>query len=640
MPTEFAPAERAPQAEIHRQSKLFPDEPVVRQFMEVIPSIVTVLNRERQIVFANHRLLDWLGMKPSQMADVYGRRPGEVLACSHAFENEGGCGTTRFCSTCGAVKAILSSQAHTEDVQECRILQTPDGFALDLKIRTAPFRLGDEWFTIFVVQDISHEKRKAILERLFFHDVLNTTGGLKGATELIRGAGAGELKELHGIIRGLTDALIEEIQAQRQLVAAESNDLVLHPVVVDAAALLDEVADHYTRHDIAAGRHLQVDPNAWQGSILTDRTIFRRVVGNMVKNALEASRAGDGVSLGCERSDGEIAFWVHNPGFVSEEVQLQIFQRSFSTKGEGRGLGTYSIKLFAEQYLKGSVSFTTSRDAGTTFRVALPADCEVHPDMVPVDEKGTRQASEALRILLVDDNRVNRKVAAALLERSGHTVTICESGRKAVDLSAGQPFDLILMDIQMPEMDGIEATKAIRAQEAGSGVHTPILSMTGLTGSADQARCREAGMDGSVSKPVQPDELDGFIARREAPPAAAVGQATGPEAFAMEDALRNMGGEHDLLEQIAGIFLENDTPGYLERIRKAVAEGDAEALRQSAHALKGSCANFAAHAAVEAAAKLEQAGRNNDLPDLTQQLERLEVEMDRLVTALRAIVKG
>ncbi|MBI9085731.1 MAG: response regulator [Desulfobacterales bacterium] len=638
MHTEFAPAEKASGVEVRRQSGLFPDLPVLKRFMDTVPSIVTVLNRERQIVFANHRLFKLLGMDPSATEAVYGRRPGEVLSCSHAFENAGGCGTTRFCSTCGAAKAILASQRLMADMQECRIIQVPDGRALDLRAWATPLPLDDELFTIFSLLDISHEKRREMLERLFFHDVLNTAGGLKGSAELVRGADPREREELHGIILSLAHELIEEIETQRQLAEAESNDLVFRPAVVDTVALLEEVADQYARHEVAVGVTLCVDPRAWRGAILTGRTILRRVMGNMVKNALEASRAGDTVSLGGERGDGEIVFWVNNPGFVPEEVQLQIFNRSFSTKGAGRGLGTYSIKLFTEQYLKGSVSFTSSREAGTTFRVSLPDDCVVEQAAAPVGPKEAGEASRPLRILLADDNPVNRRVAAALLERRGHRVTVCANGREAVDQAAKQAFDLVLMDIQMPEMDGMTATQAIRAKEAGSGIRTPILAMTGLSGADARNRCLAAGMDGSVSKPVRPDELDRFVSGRESPPVTAVARAKGPEAFDPEELLAGVENDRGLLKEMVNLFMET-APGLLTAIGRAAASGDAEALERSAHALKGAAANFFAHDAVAAAQWLEQAGRDGEMVNVAQGVVDVEGAVGRLTEALVAVVE-
>jgi len=350
---------------------LFTEEALLRLFPDTVPDILVAINQQRQIVFANQRLFDFLG--PQTVRDkVHGRRYGEVMGCIHAFETEGGCGTTEFCSTCGAIRAILSSQQGQADVQECRIIRQGNQEALDLRVWATPVAVGSEGFTIFAVVDIRHEKRRKALERIFFHDILNTAGGLEGYAEFLKEADPDEFDELSDIIYRLSRELIEEIQAQKTLTAAESGDLAVQPERVDALELLQDLVDVYSRHAVGKDRHLRIDEEAKEAVLVSDRTLLRRVIGNLVKNALEASEGGQTVTLGCAAQETEIEFWVHNSGFMPRPVQLQIFQRSFSTKGTGRGLGTYSIKLLTERYLKGNVSFSTSPDYGTTFRVCYP----------------------------------------------------------------------------------------------------------------------------------------------------------------------------------------------------------------------------------------------------------------------------
>ena len=507
LPTEFAPAERVPEDEIQSQSLRFPGSPLACQLLSSVPDILMVLNAQRQIVYANRALYDLLGLKETDTDKVLGRRQGEVLSCAHAFESEGGCGTTKFCSTCGAMRAILSSQKMAEDVRECRIIQDQPGEALDLRVWARPIKLERELFTAFSAVDIRHEKRRQALERIFFHDVLNTAGGLKGSVELFSGASVEELEEFQHIISHLSDELIDEIKVQRELAAAERDELALNPVPVKPVVFLREVADLYANHEVASGRQVRVDSGAWDGVFYTDRTLLRRVVGNMTKNALEASKSGETVSLGCDREDNGIAFWVHNPAVMPQDVQLQIFQRSFSTKGAGRGLGTYSIKLLTERYLMGSVSFTSLPGQGTTFRVCCP---DLQPggtsDASPVEEppKTTRGG---LHILLAEDNPVNQRLAVRLLEKQGHVVVAVDNGRAAVDAIEGQQFDMVLMDMEMPEMNGFEATAAIRKREVETGEWVPIVALTAHAMAGDQARCLAAGMDGYVAKPIQREEM-------------------------------------------------------------------------------------------------------------------------------------
>jgi len=370
LPTFFAPAERASVYELSRQAGLVASFPLIRDFLNAVPDILLVLNQQRQVIFANRTLLNLLGLDVSAF-DI-GQRPGEVLNCVHSHETEGGCGTSESCRTCGAVKAILNSQKMDEEMtEECRVTRS-DGEAMDLRVRARPLKVADEKFTVFAINDISNEKRRRALERIFFHDVLNTAGGLRGLSELMLKAGDVEQEELRKIIYSLSEELVEQILAQRELLAAENNELKVQPSQIEALELLTEMAVSFRKQRDAEGKRIEIDPKSEPFTIYTDPVLLRRVLGNLIKNALEACQPGEVVTLGCSPNGKKGIFRVHNPEFIPRDVQLQIFQRSFSTKGSGRGLGTYSIRLLSERYLKGRAFFHTSPDEGTTFQVEYP----------------------------------------------------------------------------------------------------------------------------------------------------------------------------------------------------------------------------------------------------------------------------
>ena len=367
--TLFAPPERAAAetiASVHRQ---LVDLPFLSKFVDSMPGGLLVLNPERQIVFVNRSLLDLAGVNEQSL--LLGKRPGELLRCEHADENPAGCGTTEFCKTCGAVKAILASQQGNADIQECRLLRKPDGEALDLRVWATPFRVNELALTIFALLDISNEKRRKALERIFFHDILNTASGVKGFAELLEGASMEDVVQYKGFIATLSRMMVDEINSQRTLTAAENNELTITPVAIRSLDLLQDVIALFQNHEVARDRMLRLDSGAQAIEWDSDRVLLTRVIGNMVKNALEAVHPGETVTVGCAGRDRQIEFWVHNPNQMPRDVQLQIFQRSFSTKGAGRGLGTYSIKLLSERYLQGTVSFSSTAE-GTTFRAIYP----------------------------------------------------------------------------------------------------------------------------------------------------------------------------------------------------------------------------------------------------------------------------
>lgn len=369
LPTRFAPAGRVSGKNIQVQSRYFLDAPLLHRIFDAIPDIVLVLNPQRQIVFANQALLKMLGL--DGVDPVLGQRPGEALGCLHAFETEGGCGTTEFCKTCGAIQAILSSFKGREAVNECRITQE-SGDALDLQVWATPLDLGDEQFSLFAMKDISHEKRRRTLERIFFHDILNAASGVRGFAELLTVVGPEDLELVKQSLFNLAERLIDEINAQRDLTAAENNELLIRPGPLNSMDLLQELIRVNEHYATTSRCRLIIDPESESIQFTSDHTLMRRVLGNMVKNALEASQPGQTVTLGSRRSGRKIEFVVHNPGYIPRHIQLQIFQRSFSTKGQGRGLGTYSIRLLSERYLGGEVSFASSPEQGTEFKARYP----------------------------------------------------------------------------------------------------------------------------------------------------------------------------------------------------------------------------------------------------------------------------
>jgi signal transduction histidine kinase len=368
--TYFAPPERASAEELHGQASAFTSgAPLLVAMLDGMPQIVLVLNSNRQIVFANRALLEYL-KRP--LSGVLGSRPGEALDCVHATDEEWGCGTSEFCRMCGAAQAVLQGLNGENATQECRITRRCSHESLDLRVHAAPLAFeGRDWVQ-FVLTDISDEKRRRSLETIFFHDVLNTATAVRAAADLIvRRSGSG----LNGVpqqLQALTHRLIDEIVAQRQLTDAENDDLQVSPERINAARLLLELAESTSGDADVHGRRLRIELPEVAPEIVTDVTLLRRVLGNMLKNAVEATPVGGTITVGVTDLGEKVEFWMNNPGEMPRPVQLQVFQRSFSTKGKGRGLGTYSMRLLSERYLGGEVSFTSSATGGVTFRAVYP----------------------------------------------------------------------------------------------------------------------------------------------------------------------------------------------------------------------------------------------------------------------------
>ena len=366
--SHFASPERSSACEISCEARCLAENSNLASLLDAMPDLVMILNRNRQIIFANRNLRDFGSGRGCP--DIYGMRPGELLNCQNAASAPSGCGTGEACRTCGAVQAILAGLAGESVKEECRIA-TGDAGALDLRIWASPFFWKEAHYVLVVAVDISDEKRRKVLERIFFHDLLNTAGGIRGLAELLA-EGISTVDELKDDLCSTAEALVSEIRSQQILVAAENNELVVNLVRLQSRSVIESVSSQLRSHLVAADKIIRIAPETADFSLMSDSVLLKRVLGNLLKNALEASSAGECVTLGARLTEAGAIFWCHNPSVMPRNVQLQIFQRSFSTKGNGRGVGTYSIRLLTERYLKGKVDFDSQENAGTTFRITLP----------------------------------------------------------------------------------------------------------------------------------------------------------------------------------------------------------------------------------------------------------------------------
>jgi signal transduction histidine kinase len=338
--------------------------------------LVMIVNEARQIVYTSPALVStFCGPEEERPR---GKRPGEALGCVHAGLDQ--CGHTENCEFCGAAEAILDAQAGLPDGNKECVIQTGGGdhtATFNFSVRTFPLELGADRFVMLLLDDISREKHRVALERIFFHDILNTVTGLSSYLGLLeRQVVSGPDKELVVRIGEITGMLVDEIKSQKLLASAENGTLSVARQFVVSRGLIESIMIQYAEHDLTRGRHLVVEPFCESLSFVSDETILRRVLGNMVKNALEACGPGETVALGCRQVGSDAVLHVRNPGVVPREIRFQIFNRFFSTKGNGRGLGTYSMKLLAERYLGGQVWFTSDDQDGTVFSVSIPLDAD------------------------------------------------------------------------------------------------------------------------------------------------------------------------------------------------------------------------------------------------------------------------
>ena len=262
---------------------------------------------------------------------------------------------------------------------------------------------------------------------------------------------------------------------------------------------------------------------------------------------------------------------------------------------------------------------------------------------MPVEDtpKGRR-----LNILLAEDNPVNQKLAVRLLEKAGHRVTLADTGKKAVaalEETGPSGFDLILMDIQMPVMDGLEATAAVREREKNTGSHIPIIAMTAHAMRGDKEKYLAGGMDGYVSKPVHPatlfEEIEMVLERTKRNDASETRSRELSEQVDQTALLERVEGDHELLFEMIHLFLE-DVPQLLEGMREALKRKDMAVLERSAHSMKGAVGNFSADTTMAAAAQLEKDAKRGDVESSKASLAVLEGALNRLLPALAELCQG
>jgi CheY-like chemotaxis protein len=310
-------------------------------------------------------------------------------------------------------------------------------------------------------------------------------------------------------------------------------------------------------------------------------------------------------------------------------------QRGDAARCESLGISAYLLKPVRQSELREAIT-----------RVLGAKDQPGAAPMITQQELQNMSAStHSLRILLAEDNPTNQKLALRMLEKRGHRVTLANNGRQALEALENASFDLVLMDVQMPEMDGLEATSRLREKEKLTGLHQSVIAMTALVMKGDRERCLAAGMDGYLSKPIRPLELDEVLDHCMAfdpnapailaPPTVAPAE-TKAAAICADELLERVGGDRTFLAELLDLF-RADYPAQLQAARQAVAQSDPAALQKVGHALKGALGNLAAPKASRLASELESIGHSADLTHAAARVAELQRELTAVISALEGL---
>jgi signal transduction histidine kinase/CheY-like chemotaxis protein len=485
------------------------------------------------------------------------------------------------------------------------------------------------------------------------HEIRTPINGIMGMTELALATYLDqEQRDYLLMVKSSSESLLSVINDILDFSKVDSGKLDLEEIEFELSDCIEETMKSLTWRALQKGLNLAYDIGAEvPNHLIGDSGRLRQILLNLTGNAIKFTEQGkvqvEISSVLLPDGQAELHFSVQDTGIGIPLDKHELLFRPFSQadnsttrKYGGTGLGL-AISTQLVRLMNGKMWLESEVGQGSTFhftacfvlglsQTARPAAA------LPIAPRQTPRESRQLRILVAEDNAVNQAVIMRVLQKMGHSAVLARNGKEALALATNEKFEVAFMDVQMPEMDGLAATAAIREAEKITMTHLPIIAMTAHAMKGDRERCLQAGMDGYISKPLRFSDIEDVLANLDHPPVVVKQNLPNPSAWSKANALDRLGGDDELLQELCKIYLE-ESPKLLEKLRRAVADGDAETIRFVAHSIKGEVSYLGAEKASQAARDLEKMGNENDLSKAAAVFAILEREVFGLQSALKNI---
>ncbi len=502
-----------------------------------------------------------------------------------------------------------------------------------------------------VAAEAANQAKTVFLENTS-HELRTPMNGILGMAELALDTSLNaEQREYLTTVRSSAKTLLSLLNNVLDFATIDAGDLVLESKDFQLRESLEDSLQSLVARAEQKGLQLDCRVNESVPDALTgDVQRLRQLIVNLVGNGIKFTERGR-VDLQVDVQNGretevELHFAVSDTGVGIPQDKLDVIFHPFeqadtssTRRYGGAGLGL-SLASKLVELMGGKIWAESVPDKGSTFHFTAYFGTGTEEAAVSADARPLHKREELpecrLRILLAEDNSVNQAYAHRILSRNGHSVTVANNGAEAIEHWQSDPFDLVLMDLQMPEVDGFQATAAIRQQEAGSERHTPIIA---TTAHANRDQCLSSGMDGYVAKPIETDKLLAEIERVTSTRSAAVSQEPREEAEELEGPIdvsalmERVFNDREFLAELIGLF-DEDGPALLNQLREAVSQRNGLESTKTAHTLKGTVGNFCAAKAQQLAYEVELLCKEQDFDRAAESLAALESEMELVKAAL------